>query len=73
MQARLGKPTDNRLLHALTVCAGIEAMLVLRDISGVSAERAREGSRWTAPSLLRESLANRLVFIAKLPQLSPLC
>ena len=47
-----------RLVSALAVCTGIEAMVVLRDIRGLSAARAVEISRWMGRAVLRQALAD---------------
>jgi hypothetical protein len=38
------------------MCVGIEALIVLRDLRGLSESEAEEVSRWAAGALLRESL-----------------
>jgi AcrR family transcriptional regulator len=57
VRKRLGKRRFDRLVRALTLCIGIEALIVLRDLHGLSEEEAESVSRWTARSLLRASLA----------------
>ena len=57
MRARLGGALYSRLVSGLALCAGIEALLVLRDICGLSPAETTEVSQWMARSLLRESLA----------------
>jgi AcrR family transcriptional regulator len=47
-----------RLVTALAVCLGIEALIVLRDICSLSPAQAEEVSRWMARALLKESLAD---------------
>jgi len=47
-----------RLVSALAVCTGIEAMVVLRDIRGLSAARAVELSRWMGRAVLHQVLAD---------------
>jgi AcrR family transcriptional regulator len=56
VRKRLGKRRFDRLVRALTLSIGIEAMIVLRDLNGLSEEEAESVSRWTARALLRESL-----------------
>jgi AcrR family transcriptional regulator len=46
-----------RLVSALAVCVGFEALLVLRDIRGLEAEEVKAVSRWMARALLHASLA----------------
>jgi AcrR family transcriptional regulator len=45
-----------RLVSALALCIGIEALLILRDIRGLDTEEAEEVSRWAAQALLRVTL-----------------
>lgn len=45
-----------RLVAGLALCMGIEALLVLRDICGLTAEEAENVSRWAARALLETSL-----------------
>ena len=56
MKAKLGKRRYERLVSALAMCVGIEALIVLRDLRGLRASEAEEVSRWAARTLLRESL-----------------
>jgi AcrR family transcriptional regulator len=48
-----------RLVSALTLCVGIEAILVLRDIRGVEGQKSIEVSLWAAKELLRATLASK--------------
>jgi AcrR family transcriptional regulator len=48
--------THRRLVSALALCVGIEALLVLRDICGLSTAEAERVSRWAARALLDASL-----------------
>jgi len=45
-----------RLVHALSAAVGIEALVALIDLAGLSRERAVEVLRWSARSLLRAAL-----------------
>jgi AcrR family transcriptional regulator len=45
-----------RLVSGLALCGGIEALLVLRDICGLSEVEAIEVSRWAAQALLKQTL-----------------
>lgn len=45
------------LIHAIRASAGIEALVWLTDIAGLSREAAQELMRWSARSLLRQALA----------------
>jgi AcrR family transcriptional regulator len=53
---RLGKRRYARLVAALTVCLGIDALIVLRDLCGYTPEEAEAVTRWAAAALLREAL-----------------
>lgn len=48
--------TFRRLVAALSLCMGIEALIVLQDVCGLSAKEAVEVSRWTAQTLLQAGL-----------------
>jgi AcrR family transcriptional regulator len=55
-RAELGARRHQRLVAALALCVGIEALLVLRDICGLTAEDAERVSLWAARALLDASL-----------------
>jgi len=55
-RAWLGPKKYRRLVAGLALCVGIEALLVLRDICGLSTEEAENVSRWVARALLDASL-----------------
>jgi AcrR family transcriptional regulator len=57
VRKQLGKQRFDRLVSALTVCLGIDSLIVLRDMRGLTGPEAETVSRWTARSLLRASLA----------------
>jgi AcrR family transcriptional regulator len=59
LRARLGQSRYTRLIAALSLCAGIEAVLVLRDICGLSALQAIAVSQWMARAVVTQSLADR--------------
>ncbi|MEP6939844.1 MAG: TetR/AcrR family transcriptional regulator [Rudaea sp.] len=59
LRARLGAAAHARLVSALSLTMGIEALLVLRDIRGLSAAQAVQISHWMARALLKQSLAER--------------
>ncbi|MDQ4062988.1 MAG: hypothetical protein M3122_03630, partial [Actinomycetota bacterium] len=46
-----------RLVAALSLCMGIEALVVLRDVCALESSVAEEVLRWAARTLLRSSLA----------------
>jgi AcrR family transcriptional regulator len=56
VRKKLGKRRYERLVSALSMCVGIEALIVLRDLRGLRESEAEEVSRWAARTLLRESL-----------------
>lgn len=58
VRAWLGKRRFERLVSALAVCIGIDALIVLRDLRGLSVAEAEAVARWSARTLLRESLAD---------------
>src|SRR5205823_4309021 len=53
-------PSDDfrRLIHALAAAIGIEAIVVLVDLVGLSRTEAVEVIRWSARALLRSALAD---------------
>ncbi|HEY5087007.1 MAG TPA: helix-turn-helix domain-containing protein [Gemmatimonadaceae bacterium] len=57
VRKQLGKKCFERLVTALTVCLGIDALIVLRDLRGLTYAEAEAVSLWTARNLLRASLA----------------
>lgn len=56
VRTMLGKRRFARLVSAIAMCVGIEALIVLRDLRGLSEREAEEVSRWAAGTLLRASL-----------------
>jgi len=60
--APLGNPfekdpaTFRRVVAALSLCMGIEALIVLQDVCGLEAKEAVEVSRWAAQALLQAGL-----------------
>ena len=59
LRGRLSPASYARLTSALALTTGIEALLVLRDIRGLSATQAIQVSHWMARALLKQSLAER--------------
>ena len=57
VEGRFEEPHFRRLVVALSLCMGIEALIVLRDVCALEPEEAEEVSRWAARTLLRCSLA----------------
>ena len=56
---QLGGARFERLVSALALVVGIEALLVLRDIRGLDRAEMEAVSRWAARALLRASLEER--------------
>lgn len=56
LRPRLAPAAFRRLVSGLALCVGIEAMLVLRDIRGLSAAQSIAASEWFAVILLRGTL-----------------
>lgn len=56
LKSRLGKAAYARLVSALSLVVGIEALLVLRDVRGLTAAQATQVSQWVARAVLRETL-----------------
>jgi AcrR family transcriptional regulator len=54
---RLGPEGFDRLVKAISLVVGIEALVTLIDLAGLSRERAVEVMRWSARALLRAALA----------------
>lgn len=54
-----------RLVCAVALCGGIEALLVLRDICGLSDSDAIEVSRWAAQSLLKQTLEESSIAVRR--------
>jgi AcrR family transcriptional regulator len=56
VRGRLEEPEFRRLVAALSLCMGIEALVVLRDVCVLEASEAEDVLRWAARTLLRASL-----------------
>jgi AcrR family transcriptional regulator len=57
LQARLDPPELRRLVLAIRAACGIEALIWLTDVAGLSRQEASELMRWSALALLRTALA----------------
>src|ERR1700753_3030879 len=57
VRSQLSKANSARLVSALAVCTGMEAILVLRDIRGLTPAQTVQVSQWMAGVLLREALS----------------
>ncbi len=55
-RAAMPRAVYERLVSALAVCAGIEPLVVLRDIRGLAPAEAVDVSRWMARALVRQAL-----------------
>ena len=62
IDGRLEEPDFRRLVAALSLCMGIEALIVLRDVCALDSSEAEEVLRWAARVLLRSSLAEVRAF-----------
>lgn len=59
LRARLGEAAHARLVSAVALCVGAEALIALRDTRGLSAAASVEVSRWAARALVRQALFER--------------
>ena len=57
VRGRLEEPQFQHLVAALSLCMGIEALVVLRDVCALETSEAQEVLLWAARTLLRSSLA----------------
>jgi AcrR family transcriptional regulator len=57
VEERFEEADFRRLVAALSLCMGIEALIVLRDVCALEPEEAEKVSHWAARTLLRSSLA----------------
>ena len=57
LRGQLPEAEFERLVHAIALALGIEALVWLTDIAGLSRQRATEVMRWSASALLRAALA----------------
>ena len=56
VRGRLEEPEFRRLVAALSLCMGIEALVVLRDVCALEPLEAEDVLRWVARTLMRASL-----------------
>lgn len=56
VREQLGEARFERLVSAMALCVGIEALLVLRDIRGLDRAEMEDVSSWAARALLEASL-----------------
>jgi AcrR family transcriptional regulator len=56
LRGRLPEPQLQRLVHAIAAAVGIDALVWLTDIAGVSREEAVDVMRWSARALLRAAV-----------------
>jgi AcrR family transcriptional regulator len=57
LRDEMPEPEFERLVHAIAAAVGIEALVWLTDIAGLSREGAVEVMRWSANAMLRAALA----------------
>lgn len=57
LQGRVAKPELRRLVHAIRTAIGIEALVWLTDVAGLTRKEAVKTMRWSAQSLLAGTLA----------------
>jgi hypothetical protein len=57
LRGRLSQPTLRRLVLAIRSTCGIEALVWLTDVAGLSRQQAAEVMHWSALALLRAALA----------------
>lgn len=58
LQGRLSEPELDRLVHAVAAAVGIDALVWLTDVAGLSRKRAVATMEWSAGALLRAALAD---------------
>jgi AcrR family transcriptional regulator len=58
LRGQLPEPELRRLVHAIGAAVGIEALVWLTDIAGLSRQQAAEVMRWSARTLLHATLAD---------------
>jgi AcrR family transcriptional regulator len=56
LEARIGSSERKRLVNAIALCTGIEALLVFRDVCGLSEGEAIRVGQWMCRTLLKETL-----------------
>jgi len=59
LRARMAESELRRLVYAIRINTGIEALVWLTDVAGLSREEAAEVMRWSASSLLQSVLSNQ--------------
>jgi AcrR family transcriptional regulator len=65
LRGRLPDHQLRRLVHAIGATLGIEALVWLTDIAGLSRQQAVEVMRWSASALLRAALADADAVVAQ--------
>ncbi len=58
LRSKVAKSEFSRLVSAISLCVGAEALIVLRDIRGLDQRAAQEISVWSARALLRATLSD---------------
>jgi hypothetical protein len=57
LRPQLSKDQYQRLVSALAVCTGMEAIMVLRDIRGLSPAKTTQVCQWMAQAVVRATLS----------------
>ena len=57
LREKISEDSFERLTNCLAVCLGIDAIMVLRDICGVSGEKAEELMVWMAMAIVEQGLS----------------
>ena len=61
LRSRIAKSELRRLVHAIRAAVGIEALVWLTDVAGLSRKEAVKTMRWSARSLLEAALARERI------------
>jgi len=67
LKPQLDRATYSRLVTALSLIVGIEALIVMRDLRGLGAAQAIQVSQWMARAVLRETLRDAAANAAPAP------
>lgn len=71
LKPRLDRATYSRLVTALSLIVGIEALIVMRDLRGLGTAQAIQVSQWMARAVLRETLRDAAANAAPAPSGRP--
>ncbi|MCX5496010.1 TetR/AcrR family transcriptional regulator [Kaistia dalseonensis] len=56
LAAEIGRPATDRVTQALSLLFGIEAIIILKDIWGLSAKEAEDVASWAAKALIKTAV-----------------